>query len=269
MPFLNIEIIGWATVAYIIYRWLLSFYKIIYPYLIAKPINLLEAAGSRWAVVTGGSDGIGKQYAFELARRGFSIVLIARSKSKLEDVKRKIQEETGVEMSLILVQVIVFDFSSANLEEYEKKIFPELKNLDIGILINNVGVSYEYPELLHKVDGGLNTIANVNIVNSLPCVLLCSVVLPQMLERNKGIIVNVSSAAAYLQTIMLAAYSAAKKSRPSLFAPSPENFVKSAISTIGITSETTGCLAHQVQVLVSVLSIFLILNLSAKHSSII
>lgn len=49
MPFLNIEIIGWATVAYIIYRWLLSFYKIIYPYLIAKPINLLEAAGSRWA----------------------------------------------------------------------------------------------------------------------------------------------------------------------------------------------------------------------------
>lgn len=50
------------------------------------------------SAITGSTDGIGKAYAFELARRGFSIVLISRTQSKLDAVKKEIEEECGVEV---------------------------------------------------------------------------------------------------------------------------------------------------------------------------
>ncbi|VDN60609.1 unnamed protein product [Dracunculus medinensis] len=270
-------VIGWIAILFFIYKIALSVYKIVYPYIIAKPINLAEAAGGKWAVVTGSTDGIGKQFASQLARKGFSILLIARSKSKLDETKQLI-EESGVE-----VKTIVFDFSCTDVNEYQKTIFNELDRLDVGILINNVGVSYEFPEILHKIEGGAGRIADINIVNTLPCTLLCSRVLSQMVKRNKGIIVNVSSSIAYLNSKMFAAYVAAKQhtasftsvirkeyaayniiiqlispmfittkmskiKHPSFFIPTPERFVKSTLRTIGHVDETTGFLAHQIQI---------------------
>ena len=64
-------------------------------------------------------------------------------------------------------------------------------------LVNNVGLSYEYPEVLHKVEGGLQRIADIAIVNTVPTSVLTAAVLPQMVERNNGVIVNISSSAAY------------------------------------------------------------------------
>ena len=48
--------------------------------------NLKERYGGGWALVTGASDGLGKQYSFELARSGFNIILMARSSQKTEAV---------------------------------------------------------------------------------------------------------------------------------------------------------------------------------------
>ena len=56
----------------------------IYPY-VTKPYDLLARYGAgTWVAITGGSDGIGFAFAKEFARRGFNIVLIARTQSKLE-----------------------------------------------------------------------------------------------------------------------------------------------------------------------------------------
>ena len=46
--------------------------------------NLIKRYGSEWAVVTGSSEGIGEAYAYELAKRGFNIVLVGKTLEKLE-----------------------------------------------------------------------------------------------------------------------------------------------------------------------------------------
>ena len=54
--------------------------------------------------MTGATDGIGKAYAFELARRGFNIVLVSRTQSKLNDVKKELNEKFA------RVRKVQFDF---------------------------------------------------------------------------------------------------------------------------------------------------------------
>jgi 17beta-estradiol 17-dehydrogenase / very-long-chain 3-oxoacyl-CoA reductase len=99
-----------------------------------------------FAVVTGGSDGIGKAYAQELARRGLNIVLIARNQDKMRKVATEIgsknsesihfgyaddflsaEEEFGIE-----TKIIVADFSKGR--TVFDHIEQELKNVDVGIL---------------------------------------------------------------------------------------------------------------------------------------
>ena len=63
-----------------------------------------------WAVVTGASDGIGRALAVELARRGFNVVAVARTKSKLDDV---VAEICSVNPK-IRGEAVVFDFASTN-----------------------------------------------------------------------------------------------------------------------------------------------------------
>ncbi|CAF1116421.1 unnamed protein product [Adineta steineri] len=62
----------------------------------------------QWALVTGSTDGIGKAYAHQLAKRGLNIVLISRTKERLEEVAKEIQNK----YSNIQVKTIPIDFTS-------------------------------------------------------------------------------------------------------------------------------------------------------------
>lgn len=61
---------------------LLFFYDLISPFVVPR-FNLLKRYGGGWALVTGGSEGIGFAIAEELAKDGFNIILVSRSKEKL------------------------------------------------------------------------------------------------------------------------------------------------------------------------------------------
>ncbi|CAH0382441.1 unnamed protein product [Bemisia tabaci] len=78
-------------------------------------------------IVTGSTDGIGRAYAKELAKRGVNIVLISRSIEKLLQVSHEIESEFGVK-----TKVIAVDFSKGQpvFDEIEK----ELKDIPVGIL---------------------------------------------------------------------------------------------------------------------------------------
>ncbi|VDD95463.1 unnamed protein product [Enterobius vermicularis] len=270
-------VVGHITVWYTVIQLLLKVYRCVYPYFFAKPLYLLSVAGAKWAVITGSTDGIGRAYAFEFARRGFNILLISRNQSRLDEVKEGIEKESKVE-----VRTIQFDFSCADLEEYQKRIISQLTAMEVGVLVNNVGVAFEYPDVLHMVEGGLKKHVETNIVNTLPTTLLCAAVLPQMVERNSGIIINVASGASFHKMSMWSTYSAAKKyvswftgilqkeyarthifiqlvcpllvatkmakaRNTSFFIPSAEDYVKSAVNTIGIQKNTNGFFSHQIQ----------------------
>ena len=89
--------------------------------------------------MTGASDGIGKEYAIQLARRGFNVALVARNKEKLDAVAQEVQQEN----TAIQTKTIVFDFSSNYSAEAYQTLFDELLQIDdVSILVNNVGVAF-------------------------------------------------------------------------------------------------------------------------------
>ena len=85
-----------------------QFLGCIYKYFL-RPSKNLKKLGE-WAVVTGATDGIGKAYAFKFAKKGLNIVIISRTKAKLDTVKDEIEEKyPGVS-----VKVVVCDYSDFN-----------------------------------------------------------------------------------------------------------------------------------------------------------
>ena len=88
--------------------------------------------GETYAVVIGGTSGIGKQLAIRLGHMGFSIVLIGKNKDKMEDTKQRILAQAKVEVKLIIA-----DLSNNSTDLYTDKIYPQLKELDIAIFVNN------------------------------------------------------------------------------------------------------------------------------------
>ncbi|KAA8548177.1 hypothetical protein F0562_004562 [Nyssa sinensis] len=153
-----------------------------------RPAKNLKKYGS-WALVTGPTDGIGKGFAFQLARKGLNLVLVGRNPDKLTEVSESIRAKYGQTQ----IKTVVVDFSG-DLSEGIKRIHEAIEGLDVGVLINNVGVSYPYARFFHEVDEKL--LADLIKINVEGTTKVTQAVLPGMLERKKGAIVNIGSGAA-------------------------------------------------------------------------
>ena len=236
-----------------------------------------------WAVVTGCTDGIGLQYALQLAAKGFSIILISRSEDKLRTVSREITVKFNVK-----TKIIVYDF--AKVDGYEI-IAKELENLDIGILVNNVGTNYGGPVLQGKND--LQKTFDIMAVNMFSCVGVSHAVIKGMCERKRGLMIHISSISAKIHYPCANVYPATKifmnkfvkcfsyenegiidhqlvlpgyvetklsKAKATFFiCPTAEDYVRSAIGTIGFANVTNGYWSHELQE-----KMFLLLSLPLK-----
>jgi len=166
-----------------------------------RPGKNLKRFGS-WAVVTGCTDGIGKALAEQLARKGLNIVLISRTESKLKEQAAAIAEKYKVNVKLVAVD---FSSASATLLDPVKAV---IKGLDIGILVNNVGVSYDHAEFFAELDAQrIEALIRVNVTGT---TAMTQLVLPGMVERKRGAIVNVSSMSSLVQEPLYAVYSGTK-----------------------------------------------------------
>ena len=116
-----------------------------------------------WAVVTGSTDGIGKAACMHLAKLGFNIVFISRTLSKLEKVAKEV-EETAEDVGMqIQTKVVAFDFSKQySAEDYEKLYNENLADLDISILINNVGMAATGP-FIDMPESEVHNIVTANV----------------------------------------------------------------------------------------------------------
>jgi short-subunit dehydrogenase len=136
------------------------------------------------AVVTGASSGIGRSYAERLASDGMDVVLVARRADRLDALKREL-EGRGAR-----VRTLVADLSRA---EDVQCLCAELDALPVELLVNNAGLAH-YMRFAELPGERARELIDVN---ALAPVLLTRAVIPGMLERGRGAIINVASLLAF------------------------------------------------------------------------
>lgn len=167
-----------------------------------RPKKNLKKLGE-WAVVTGATDGIGKAYALAFAKQGINVVLISRTESKLQAVSKEIKEKySGVDLKYIVCDYSNFD------QKARDTVNKTLKDLEVGVLVNNVGVSYRYPHFFHELTN--DEVASLMEMNINSATWMTKFVIGGMVERKRGAIVNISSGSAMCTSPLLAEYSGAK-----------------------------------------------------------
>ncbi|XP_069776081.1 very-long-chain 3-oxoacyl-CoA reductase-like isoform X2 [Narcine bancroftii] len=271
-----LEVIGALTCTYYLAKLIWKLLFGIRIYILSKVWRIDLPHFGEWAVVTGSTSGIGKAYAHELARRGLNIVLISRSLEKLKATAEEIEQQHGKKTKIVTV-----DFTSG-IDIYGL-IEAALKDLNIGILVNNVGMTYtSMPCYFMDVPNVQKSISNILNCNVLSVSVMTSIVLPQMLERKKGVIINIGSEAGTHPHPLLTMYSATKSFvdifsrslnaeykpqgiiiqsiQPLLvstnmthniesggFVKKVDDYVCEALNTVGITDQAKGCIAHALQ----------------------
>jgi len=151
-----------------------------------------------WALIAGGSEGVGAAFADLLASAGFNLILIARSASTLDDVATLCRGR-GVE-----VRTVAADLTDrASIAD----IVEATKDLEVGLLICNAGATVEIADFL---DGDLETFQGVVELNITACLALVHHYGGRMRERRRGGIILVGSMVSYLGSPKNAAYSGAK-----------------------------------------------------------
>jgi len=182
-----------------------AFLRILQEFFINEKIDLKRYGANEgaWALITGASDGIGRQFANEFAKAGFNILLVSRTKSKLDEVAKDIETNNPN----IKTKVVAIDFAKATEADYkELQSFCESEN--VTILVNNVGTNHSFPTPFAEEDPELlEAICTVNITTA---VKLTRMVLPKMLSNINGLILNMGSFSGMIPTPLLSTYSASK-----------------------------------------------------------
>jgi NAD(P)-dependent dehydrogenase (short-subunit alcohol dehydrogenase family) len=151
------------------------------------------------AVVTGAGRGIGRAIAGALAREGASVALAARSGPELDGVAREIQQAGGQAL------VVTTDVrQEASVEALVRRALAEWRQVDV--LVNAAGVATFAPVADSKLDDWDQMLA----VNLRGAVLGCRAVLPAMIGRRRGTIINVGSVVTSRALTGSAAYTASK-----------------------------------------------------------
>jgi len=160
----------------------------------------MPSAARATALVTGASSGIGLELATLLARNRHDLVLVARSRERLEAIGRGLTEEFGV-----AVTVLVKDLAqSAAPDEIAGGL--AARSLSIDILVNNAGFGVYGPFAETPLPNELEMIQ----VNVTALTALTKLLLPGMLARRRGRILNVASTAAFQPGPLMAVYYATK-----------------------------------------------------------
>ncbi|MGN1301132.1 MAG: SDR family NAD(P)-dependent oxidoreductase [Clostridia bacterium] len=144
------------------------------------------------ALITGASSGIGRDMAKYLGEKGFDLILVARNKERLEEVK------SGVKTN---VEIITMDLAT---EENCIKLYNQVK--DVDILINNAG----FGTFGKFTETNLDTELEMIQTNIIAVHILTKLFLKDMVKKDKGYILNVSSIAGFLPGPLMATYYSTK-----------------------------------------------------------
>jgi len=151
------------------------------------------------ALITGAGKGIGKAIAIALAKEGVNVILVSRTQA---DVDQLADQTSNLGVKSLALAADVSDINSIN--NAVEKAFAEFKTIDI--LINNAGIA-AFGNFLALEPSAWEKIIQVNLMGTY---YTTRAVLPNMIERQTGDIINISSTAGLNGNALTSAYSASK-----------------------------------------------------------
>lgn len=180
-----LTLIGFGLVSYKVLTYASNFVQ---NFLLPAKDLLTRYGKDSWAIITGGTEGSGKCYAIELAKKGFNIIIISRSAKKFEAVQPEIAK-ANPNAKIIFIQA---DFTKCEEPGFWDNIMSKIGDLDVSILINNAAIKYgRY--FLNYTDRDLLNSYNINCIA--PAMMVRKLV-KKMLDRpHRSAIINVGSLA--------------------------------------------------------------------------
>lgn len=151
------------------------------------------------AIITGAGRGIGRATAIAFAKEGINVGLIGKTAENLEKVANELSEY-GVEVTMATADVSDNESVIAAVEHIKSELGP------IDILINNAGIG-KFGKFLELSPEEFKNIVDVNLMG---VYYVTRAVLPEMIERESGDIINISSTAGQKGAPVTSAYSASK-----------------------------------------------------------
>lgn len=236
--------------------------------LFVLPSTNLSKYGNKkgcYALITGASDGIGKEFAYQLGKSGFNLLLVSRTLSKLESLKNDLESKYSIKVKILSLDI------SHDINENYLSIKQLCEDVPITILVNNVGQSHSIPvPFLETEEKELRDIITINNTATL---MITQTVVPFIIKNSKnlnckGLVLTMGSFGGLIPTPLLATYSGSKAflqswssslagelskdnidvqliisylvtsnmskiKRTSLMIPSPKSFVSSTLRNIG------------------------------------
>ena len=150
------------------------------------------------ALITGASTGIGYELARIFAREGYDLIITARSEDKLTALKNDLEKD-----GIVHVDVISMDLSQ---DSAAQQLFERVSDRQIDVLVNNAGFG-DYGKF---VECDMDRMTRMIQLNITALSQMTRLVLPQMLERHSGHIMNVASIASFEPGPLMAMYYATK-----------------------------------------------------------
>ena len=151
------------------------------------------------ALITGASSGIGAVYADRLARRGHDLILVARSRERLEALAARLAADAGRRVEVIIADLV----DGAELAKVEQVL---RSDATVTVLVNNAGVAMS-DEMEDADPDRLEGMIRLNVLASSR---LTAAALPGFIARGSGTLINVSSMAALAPERLNAVYSGTK-----------------------------------------------------------
>ena len=160
--------------------------------------NISQEEYGPWAVVTGGTSGIGAAFANQLAESGLNIVLVARRRELLDSKSRQLAQAYGVD-----VRAVQADLSKSNAID---AVVEATNDIEVGLLVANAAAE-QFGAFIKADRDNLNHVIQLNITSQMELVYVFG---QQMSERGRGGIVMVSGTIGYGPAPYLANYAASK-----------------------------------------------------------
>ncbi|KAJ3423418.1 very-long-chain 3-oxooacyl-coa reductase [Anaeramoeba flamelloides] len=157
-----------------------------------------------WAVITEVDDDIGREYSLQLAEQGFNILMFSKDLNKANEVSDLVQTQHPKSET----KVFEVDWKG-DLDEILVWVKDELDPLNVRVLVNNATIRPDKPSMFHEtpIEEDLDMInVNVNVV-----VRMTRLVLPYMLEKAGGYVINMSSFVMWKDLPYVSVYNSTKR----------------------------------------------------------